>query len=146
MFPLCLPFVTPGTEMSLRKETRTHTPRAEDTRSVRSAEATELVCENKWKGGRKKTHEQETQKETNETQMYSRRGKHAGNCANERKWLKNISGGKKNFLSSARQHHHHYDQTALSLISMTFLLNKMWISASFKYSHVNIFRRIRLQN
>lgn len=47
MFPLCLPFVTPGTEMSLRKETRTHTPRAEDTRSVRSAEATELVCENK---------------------------------------------------------------------------------------------------
>lgn len=49
MFPLCLPFVTPGTEMSLRKETHTHThtPRAEDTRSVRSAEATELVCENK---------------------------------------------------------------------------------------------------
>lgn len=55
MFPLCLPFVTPGTEMSLRKETHTHTPQAEDTRSVRSAEATELVCENKWKGG-KKTH------------------------------------------------------------------------------------------
>lgn len=71
------------------------------------------------------THEQETKKETNETQMYSRREKHAGNCANERKWLKNISGGKKNFLSSARQHHHHYDQTALSLISMTLLLNKM---------------------
>lgn len=35
--------------------------------------------------GEKKTHGQETKKETNETQMYGRREKHAGNCANERK-------------------------------------------------------------
>lgn len=58
---------------------RTATLGAADAHSGRSAEATELLCEE----GNKKT--KKTPKKRNETQTYSRRENNAENCANEGK-------------------------------------------------------------
>lgn len=76
MFPLCLPFVTPGTEMSPGKETHacthTHTVGAADTHGGRSAEATELTRESKWRQ-RNARGKQKEEKETRETRRRRRR-------------------------------------------------------------------------
>ncbi len=91
MFPLCLPFVTPGTEMSQGKETHTctstHTLGSADTHSRRNAEVTELLCQSKQRP-KKRKRESQREKKINETQMHCKREKDAGDCANEEKCLK----------------------------------------------------------
>lgn len=95
MFPFCLPFVTPGTEMSLGKEkcmsrrmrAHTHADTHMQTRdSAQSCSVGEVLRRQSYCAkisGRKKRVKQKEEKNTNETQTYSgRKKKDAGNCTN----------------------------------------------------------------